>query len=188
MSRKYAKGRHAVAECQRSGQKMRYRDLVEDGHIPGLLVHPDWWEPKHPQETPVRVDDPVALYRPAPEISIPTGYANPELTGGVRCLPEPDTVNFSPAALVNNALSGGETHVLTDVAVTYEIGQCIYIELDGGDWFVSKSVMERPSPGFTIEFLSAFVGAAAQGNRIFIGNGAFGFSTGFSEGFTNDPT
>lgn len=78
MSRKYARGRNAVAECQRSGQKMKYRDLVEDGHVPGLLVHPDWWEPKHPQEIPVTVDDPIALHRPAPEISIEPGYGDPE--------------------------------------------------------------------------------------------------------------
>jgi len=43
MSKQYARGRNAVAECQRSGQKMLYRDLVEDGHVPGLLVHPNWW-------------------------------------------------------------------------------------------------------------------------------------------------
>ena len=76
--REYAKGTHAIAECQRSGQKMRYRDLVEDGHVSGLLVHPDWWEPKHPQEIPVEVTDPIALFRPAPEISIPAGYGDPE--------------------------------------------------------------------------------------------------------------
>jgi len=78
MRKQYARGKNAVAECQRSGQKMRYRDLVEDGHIEGLLVHPDWWEPKHPQEIPVTVTDPVALYRPAPEISIPARYGDPE--------------------------------------------------------------------------------------------------------------
>lgn len=187
MSRKYAKGRNAVAECQRSGQKMRYRDLVEDGHVPGLLVHPDWWEPKHPQEIPVEIDDPIALFRPAPEISIPDGYANPEAGGRGACASRPDTTNFSPAALVDIALSGGETQVVTDVAVVYTIGTCIYIQLDGGGWFVSKSSMEQPSPGFTIRFLTAFSGAAAQGNQIFIGNGAFGFDSGFSEGFNNEP-
>ena len=62
---------------------MLYRDLVEDGHIPGLLVHPDWWEPKHPQEIPVEVDDPVALYRPSPEISIEPDYGNPDINYGV---------------------------------------------------------------------------------------------------------
>lgn len=66
--RRYARGRNSMAECQRSGQKMRYRDLVEDGHIPGLLVHPDWWEPQHPQEIPVDVTDAIALRHPAPEI------------------------------------------------------------------------------------------------------------------------
>ena len=80
--RKYARGRNAIAECQRSGQKMRYRDLVEDGHVPGLLVHPDWWEPKHPQEIPVEIHDPIALYRPAPEISIEDDYGNPDVNYG----------------------------------------------------------------------------------------------------------
>jgi len=66
--RQYAKGRHALAECQRSGQKMRYRDLVEDGHVPGLLVHPDWWEPKHPQLGPFRkVIDAEALRNARPD-------------------------------------------------------------------------------------------------------------------------
>lgn len=64
---RYARGTNALAECQRSGKRVPYRDLVEDGHIPGLLVAPDWWEPRHPQEDPPSVKDPVALFRPSPE-------------------------------------------------------------------------------------------------------------------------
>lgn len=73
---RYARGTKALAECQRSGKRVPYRDLVEDGHVPGLLVAPDWWEPRHPQEDPPSVKDPVALFRPTPEISIPPGEGN----------------------------------------------------------------------------------------------------------------
>jgi len=78
MTRKrYARGSRALGECQRSGKRVPHRDLVEDGNIPRLLVAPDWWEPKHPQETPPVVTDPISLNRPAPEISIPPGEGTP---------------------------------------------------------------------------------------------------------------
>ncbi|MBX3504408.1 MAG: hypothetical protein KF895_02940 [Parvibaculum sp.] len=72
MSR-YARGEKAWGECARSGQRMLLKNMVEDGHIPGLMVHPDWWEPKHPQERVISVTDPQALHRPAPELSKPPG-------------------------------------------------------------------------------------------------------------------
>lgn len=68
---RYAKGKRAFGECQRSGKRVPYHQLVEDGHIDGLLVAPDWWEPRHPQEIPVRLDDPVGLVRVAPESKPP---------------------------------------------------------------------------------------------------------------------
>lgn len=75
--RQYARGSRALAECQRSGKRVPYRDLVEDGHIPGLLVASDWWEPRHPQEDPPDVTDPIALYRPTSEVSLPTDEGDP---------------------------------------------------------------------------------------------------------------
>ena len=173
--RSYAKGRNAIAECQRSGQKMRYRDLVEDGHVPGLLVHPDWWEPKHPQEIPVEIHDPIALYRPAPEISVPEGYADPEnLDGGTT----PTTTFNPPAGVINQTLTGGETSIATDDAVRLEPwNEWLFIELDGGGFFVSRIVDGygrggSDSPTFTIPFTTPFSGTATVGNNFHLGVGS----------------
>ena len=244
---RYAKGRHAVAECQRSGQKMRYRDLVEDGHVPGLLVHPDWWEPKHPQEIPVKVDDPIALRRPAPEISVESGYGNPEfpiadtevelLTGAHELVPNnvflvdqsnpfgntdslignlirnltdgseamiygnnSNTVSGSLAGGTDNDWDIGDLYqivtptvpigpsrpfvvattlatsatvgsysVAINTALTYQIGQWVFIETDTTNiYFASRIVSETDSPAFSIPFTTAFAGTASAGNDVFI--------------------
>lgn len=179
MARRYAKGRHAVAECQRSGQKMLYRDLVEDGHIEGLLVHPDWWEPKHPQEIPVRVDDPIALYRPSPEISIESDYG---LTDGNEYPPEPNTL-FPATGTLSEALVGGERHIVMDNAYAYQFGLPLYIELDGGGWFMSRIRTEANVPTFTVPFNAPFVGASAIGNDFYIG---YVENVAFSGDFSGD--
>lgn len=67
MAKKYANGRAAWGECGRSGRKMLLNDMVFDGQYPNMRVDPAWYEPKHPQENLKRIDDPVALWRPAPE-------------------------------------------------------------------------------------------------------------------------
>ena len=164
--RQYAKGRRAIAECQRSGQKMFYRDLVEDGHVSGLLVHPDWWEPKHPQEIPVEVDDPIALFRPAPEISIPAGYGLPEnLDGG--------TTPAAPVSAIRGTIAQSmvvaNTHVVITTATTFIIGQWLFIELDvAATYFVSRITAECDSPTFTVPFTTPFAGVAAAGNNFYI--------------------
>ena len=63
-------GKYTIGFDQRSGKKVRYRDLVEDGENPGLLVHRDEADPEHPQKY-VRTPGPdqIALFRPAPEAS-----------------------------------------------------------------------------------------------------------------------
>ena len=174
MSRQYARGRNAVAECQRSGQKMRYRDLVVDGHIEGLLVHPDWWEPKHPQEIPVTVTDPVALWRPAPEISIPLGYGDPEnLDGGTT----PTTTTAAIAGTINATLSGGELSIaFTDAVALEPWNEWLFIDVDGGGFYVSRIVEGYASshgntPVFSLPFTTAFpVGSVATvGNNFYLG-------------------
>lgn len=162
--KEYARGTHALAECQRSGQKMRYRDLVEDGHIKGLLVHPDWWEPKHPQEIPVEVTDPVALYRPAPEISIPAGYGDAEnLDGGTT----PTMPQGPPLTFVEVPMTAGDTHVVVEDAVIYIIGQWLYITLDNGsDFFVSRITTTTNSPTFSIPFTTPFAGLVTGSNKV----------------------
>lgn len=166
MGRKYAKGKHALAECQRSGMKMAYRDLVEDGHIPGLLVHPDWYEPKHPQETVPDMNDPVALYRPAPEISVPVGEGDPDN-------PDGGTTPVAPSGAVTGtiafAMVEGQRIAVVDTAITYQIGAWLFIELDGGGtFFVSRITSEANHPFFTIPFATAFVGTASAGNNYYI--------------------
>jgi hypothetical protein len=83
MTKRYAAGKRAWGECQRSGRKMLLRDMIEDGRYPGLMVDPAWREDKHPSEEPLTdIDDPIALRNPAPELSKPAGEgeAAPELT------------------------------------------------------------------------------------------------------------
>ena len=63
----YATGKWALGECRRSGRKMLLRNMVADGYYPNLIVDPEWYEPKHPQESLPSVRDPVSLFRPAPD-------------------------------------------------------------------------------------------------------------------------
>lgn len=72
---KYLKPRRPDSQigiCQNSGQKMYRKDMVEDGQVKGLLVHPDWWEMYHPQllPPPMRPDG-LPRRRPAPDDSFP---------------------------------------------------------------------------------------------------------------------
>lgn len=174
--RTYAKGRRAVAECQRSGQKMMYRDLVEDGHIEGLLVHPDWWEPKHPQEIPVNVVDPVALYRPAPEISIEEGYGDPEnLDGGST----PTSSFNAPQGVLATTLNPGDTQLaLVDAVHLQPWNEWVFVPQDGGGNFVTRIVdgfasQAGNTPVFVVPFTTAFpVGqVATAGAAITLGLG-----------------
>lgn len=66
MSRRRRKG-GAIGECGRSGQKMLLSEMVEDGYYPGLMVHPTWYEPRHPQEEFRAIHDEPSLKRPMPE-------------------------------------------------------------------------------------------------------------------------
>lgn len=56
---------------------MKRADMVEDGQVKGLLVHPDWWEPYHPLlvPPPLRADG-LPKYRPSPDgVPAPTAPA-----------------------------------------------------------------------------------------------------------------
>lgn len=60
----HAIGRNAIGICERSGKKMLRRQMVYDGQYPDLLVAPEEWDPKHPQEYLPDVSDPVTIYDP----------------------------------------------------------------------------------------------------------------------------
>lgn len=73
----YAKGKKAWGICQRSGARHLLSELIPDGRVPGILVHPSWYEPAQPQEQSVDVTDPIALRHPSPEVSIEADYKTP---------------------------------------------------------------------------------------------------------------
>jgi hypothetical protein len=67
----------------RCGFRVPYLSLVDDGDIPGLRVCRTCYEPAHPQDNPPPISpDAQALYKPAPETSVPDdeGDAAPALT------------------------------------------------------------------------------------------------------------
>ena len=67
----YASGRFAKGECQKCGLEFHYLQLVSDGHWRHLRVCPNCYDDRHPQERLVRVSDPIALWRPAPDSKWP---------------------------------------------------------------------------------------------------------------------
>jgi hypothetical protein len=62
----------SYGECLRSGLRVPLNRLRKDGHLKGMLVDRQWYEPRHPLEDP-------PTFRgerhevPAPEISKPAG-------------------------------------------------------------------------------------------------------------------
>jgi hypothetical protein len=64
----YAKGKYAYGRCMRSGKRIPYSQLVEDGDKPGLLVAPDERDIRHPAKTPPRIVEGIALRQPSPDI------------------------------------------------------------------------------------------------------------------------
>jgi hypothetical protein len=89
MARKYARGSRAWGQCERSGKKTLLKNLVYDGHQPGLLVAREWWEPRHPQEYLPAIEDPVALEDPAPDRDrVPVVVKLPRLDSELQ--PQPD--------------------------------------------------------------------------------------------------
>lgn len=67
VGREYARGNKAWGLCQRCGLRALLNDMVFDGRYAWLVVHPECYEPVHPQERLISVYDPVSLYRPSPE-------------------------------------------------------------------------------------------------------------------------
>lgn len=120
--KKYARGTKAWGECARSGRKMLLRDMVFDGQYPNLRVDPAWFEPKHPQENLPRLDDPVALWRPAPELLSPPSA--PVLSGvlvdvdGVLTWTESESgVSQVDTYLLYRRVNGGPYELLATIEV-----------------------------------------------------------------------
>lgn len=61
---RFARGRNAKAQCPICALVVPYRDLVRDWR--NQRVCRDCYDPRHPQERPVRVTDPEGLEHPRP--------------------------------------------------------------------------------------------------------------------------
>lgn len=78
------------------------KDMVSDGYYPSLVVDPSWYEGKHPQESLPEIEDPVSLWRPAPERDLSGGTLTFRSGDGlftgfaIRCL-SIDAVDDIPA-------------------------------------------------------------------------------------------
>lgn len=63
----FAKGKHAVARCQRTGDKIPYSQLVSDPDNPGLLVDKKYADIEHPAEHPPNMAEGIALRNASPD-------------------------------------------------------------------------------------------------------------------------
>jgi hypothetical protein len=74
MGNRFASGKHAIAECDRCGQRYKLKELkkqVLKTKTYNLLVCPTCWDPDHPQLQlgMYPVDDPQALRDPRKDLS-----------------------------------------------------------------------------------------------------------------------
>lgn len=162
MTRRYAKGKKAWGICQRSGKRVPYDDLVEDGYIKGLLVARDWYEPPHPQDTPVSVSDPVGLYRPSPEEDFVYTQA--------ECACDPDP-GFTEDAHLLGGLIDGSTSVAIDTPLLVYSNRKVLIQRDDMTWFCGEAVVPiRCTPTQSIPLTQPFTGTASAGAKVFVGD------------------
>ena len=59
-------------ECNRCGDRVKLSRMVKDGQMRGLLVCPDCYDPRHPQDVPLALKA-ERHEIPAPELSKPDG-------------------------------------------------------------------------------------------------------------------
>jgi len=125
MPTKYASGKHAIAECDRCGQRYKLKELTKlviKTKTVSILVCPECWEPDQPQLQlgMYPVNDPQAVREPCPDISYAVsglgtnGYAQDGSrqiqwgwapVGGARGF---DTV-LTPNSLISQCLVGSVT-------------------------------------------------------------------------------
>lgn len=91
MTAPFARYKNAVAICNRSGWKMYRADMVEDGYLKGLLVHPEWYDPPQPQEEPFDPEEGIAIWKPAPDLIPPPLPPVVSIAGNVLTWTQPDS-------------------------------------------------------------------------------------------------
>lgn len=100
MARKYVRADKTVGICQRCSKKQLRKHMVEDGYYPGLMVCPDCADQRHPQERLPKLDDPVTVYKPAPDdVGAPPELSVELVPGSVAALAMGGTIVFEAASL-----------------------------------------------------------------------------------------
>jgi hypothetical protein len=74
MANQFASGKHAIAECDRCGQRYKLRELrklIVKQQVKDIKVCPSCWDPDQPQLSlgMYPVNDPQALRDPRPDVS-----------------------------------------------------------------------------------------------------------------------
>lgn len=138
MAKKYARGEEAWGECGRCAKRDYLRNLVFDGYYPNMRVCSECYEPKHPQENLKRIDDPVALWRPAPENIQNTP---PVLTGVV--FDGPGTGDSEVRLSWTRAYSG--VSQITGYTLYRSTAQGPYVVL--GDFTITRDFLGGITPG-----------------------------------------
>lgn len=74
MPNKFSSGKHAIAECDRCGQRYKLKELrklIVKQQVKNIKVCPSCWDPDQPQLSlgMYPVDDPQAVREPRPDVS-----------------------------------------------------------------------------------------------------------------------
>jgi hypothetical protein len=124
VGRKYARGTKAWFICSRCGQRGLYRQSVFDGYYPNLRVHQECWEDKHPQEKLLKMEDPIALYRPSPE----WGGAPATLFASIDALTGFVTLTWTEAEVFNARFESYDVYRADVDPLTGVIGEYVLLE------------------------------------------------------------
>lgn len=66
---RFASREDVYGECPRSGKRVLLHEMVPDGYVKGLMVHRDWYDPPHPQESLGPIQDPISVQNPSPDLT-----------------------------------------------------------------------------------------------------------------------
>ena len=93
MGNQFASGKHAIAECDRCGQRFKLKDLrklIIKQTLKDIKVCPECWEPDQPQLSlgMYPVNDPQALRDPRPDVSYKNSGVDSigSISGGSRII------------------------------------------------------------------------------------------------------
>jgi hypothetical protein len=125
MPNRFASGKHAIAECDRCGQRYKLKQLkklVVKQQIKNILVCPECWEPDQPQLSLglFPVNDPQAVRNPRPDTSYVVSGIGPDGSpeGGSRIIqwgwnPVGGARLFDTGLTPNNLIADGQVGIVT---------------------------------------------------------------------------